>query len=248
MEGEQNYDFTGKRALVTGAGRGIGKAIAIALSQCRAETYALSKTKENLERLVSEHPSIHPVCVDLADWSATRAAVEALPPIDLLVNNAAILRNDSFFEMNPETFDSLMDVNVKAILNISQVVSKSLIERGKPGSIVNVSSIAGLCSFPTICTYSVTKGSLVTLSRLMAVSLGQYKIRVNCLNPTAVLTDMSKEAFQNDLTETALTSRTPLGRIGEVSDIVGPALFLLSDQSAMIHGSTTVVDGGYTIA
>jgi len=249
MERKFNYDFSGKRALVTGAGRGIGKGIAIALSQCGAETYALSKTKENLDRLVAEHPSIRPVCVDLADWSATRAAVEALPPIDLLINNAAILKSDSFFEMDPETFDSFMEVNVKAVVNVSQIVAKSLMKRDKPGAIVNVSSIAGLSAmFPSITTYSVTKGALTALSRLMAVNLGPHKIRVNCFNPTGSLTDMGKMAFHTEQLKESFKSRTPLGRFAEVSEFVGPVLYLLSDDATMIHGSSLVVDGGFTVA
>jgi len=232
---------------VTGAARGIGKGIAVALSQCGAEVYALSKTQENLDQLVAEYPTIHPVCVDVSDWSATRKAVEALPPIDLLVNNAGIAKNVTLFDVDLETFDNLMNVNLKAALNISQVVGKSLISRGKPGSIVNISSICGMIVLPAVGPYCVTKAALNMLTKVLAVDLGPHKIRVNSVNPTGAMTDMGKAAFYNDKLKDAMTSKTPLGRFAEVSEFVNPVLYLLSDDASMVHGITMLIDGGYTL-
>jgi len=198
MNNNFSYQFEGKRALVTGASRGIGKAIAIALSQSGAETYALSKTKEHLDTLIAECPSILPVCVDLSDWAETRKAVESLPPIDLLVNNAGVAKLMSFLNVQQEDIDTCFDVNVKAVINISQVVAESLISRGCPGSIVNISSQSSVRAGPDRTVYSASKGALDMITKVMALELGPHKIRVNSVNPTVVMTDMGIMAWSDD--------------------------------------------------
>jgi len=245
--GKVHYNFKGKRALVTGAGRGIGWDIAISLAKAGADTYALSVTKANLDKLVAEYPSIHPVCVDLADWEATRKAVEALPPIDLLVNNAAVAVSLSLLDTDPETFDNYISVNVKAALNVSQVVAKSLIARGKPGAIVNVSSICGVIAIKNLGIYCATKGALQMMSKVMAVELGKNQIRVNCVNPTLTLTDMGKNLFETEEKRNAIIDFTPLGRLAEVDEFVRPVLYLLSEDASMINGVQLLIDGGYTL-
>jgi len=247
MDKTFNYKFNGKKALVTGAGRGIGNAIAIALSQCGAETYALGKTQANLDALVAEHPSIRPVCVDLADWSATRKAVEALPPIDLLVNNAAVAKLDEFLDVTPEDIDISFEINVKAVINISQVVAKSLIARGIPGAIVNISSQSGIRALLDHTVYCATKGALDMTTKVMALELGPHKIRVNSVNPTVVMTDMGRKNWADETKRNGMLTRIPLCRFAEVSEVVGPVLYLLSDESSMVHGHFMMVDGGYTV-
>jgi len=242
-----SYKFDGKRALVTGAGRGIGNAIAIALAKCGAETYALAKTQANLDALVAECNSIHPVCVDLADWSATRKAVEALPPIDFLVNNAAVAKLDSFLDVTPEDIDISFEINVKAVINVSQVVAKSLISRGSGGSIVNVSSQSGKRALLDHTVYCATKGALDMTTKVMALELGPHKIRVNSVNPTVVMTDMGRKNWSDDTKRNGMLSRIPLSRFAEVSEVVGPVLYLLSDEASMVHGHFMMIDGGYTV-
>jgi len=242
------FKFDGKRALVTGAGRGIGRAIAIALAKNGAETYALGKTQKNLDDLVAECPSIRPICVDMSDWAATRLAVEGLAPIDLLVNNAAVSQLAPFLEVQPEHFDESFEVNVKAVINISQVVAKSLISRGSPGAIVNISSQASVRAFADHTIYCAAKGALDQLTRMMALELGPHQIRVNSINPTVVMTDMGRKHWDNDTIGGPMKAKIPLGRFAEVSDVVDPVLYLLSDSASMVHGAFLMVDGGFTVA
>jgi L-xylulose reductase len=247
MSSDITYHFNGKRALVTGAGRGIGRALAIELAKGGAETYALSKTKDNLDSLVKEYPSIHAVCVDLADWTATRQAVEALPPIDLLVNNAAIIAFEKFVDAKPEEFDDIMNINVKALMNVSQVVVKSMIARGAPGSIVNLSTQASIRAFDAHTIYSASKGAVDMVTRTMALELGPHQIRVNSVNPTVVLTDMGRHWDTKESGQQMKQTRIPLRRFAEEADIVGPILFLLTDAARMMTGAMVMVDGGLTI-
>jgi len=247
MATEVSFKFDGKRALVTGAGRGIGRAIAIALAKAGAETYALSKTQENLDSLVKECPSIHPVQVDLADWSATRQAVEKLPPIDFLVNNAGVVSREKFFDALPEEFDRVYDINVKSVLNVSQVVAKGMIDRGSPGSIVNISSLASVRAIEGRSIYGPSKAALDQLTRVMTLELGPHKIRVNCVNPTAVLTDLGRY-WETSPQGVMLKQRTPcMEHFFEVEDVVGPVLFLLSDAASMISGNILMADGGFSV-
>jgi len=242
------YNFEGKRALVTGAGRGIGRGIAIALAQAGAETYALSRTKKHIDQLVNEYPSIKPVCVDVSDWSATRLAVESLPPIDLLVNNAGAFQMAPFVDVKPEDFDQMFGVNVKSVLNVSQVVAKSMIARGSSGAIVNISSDAAVRAAHGLTVYCSTKGALDQMTRMMALELGPHKIRVNSVNPDVVRTDMSRPYWEDEASRTKAVSKIPLGRIIEVSEVVGPVMFLLSEEASMVHGAILMVDGGFTVA
>jgi L-xylulose reductase len=246
-EASFSFKFTGKRALVTGAGQGIGREIAIALAKAGAETYALSRTKKYLDELVVEYPSIKPVVVDLADWSAARLAIEALPPIDFLVNNAALFQQSALVDTKKEELDQLFEVNVKAVLNVSQVIAKSLIERGSPGSIVNISSAASMRGLKLCLTYCATKGALDQMTRVMALELGPHQIRVNSINPTSVKTELARPFWENESQIGPYRARIPLGRIAEVSDFIGPTLFLLSDASSMVNGTFLMVDGGLTV-
>jgi L-xylulose reductase len=242
-----SFKFTGKRALVTGGGAGIGRAIAIGLVKAGAETYALCKNQKYLDELVAEYPSIHPLCVDLSDWSAARLAVESLPPIDFLVNNAAVFKQSAFVETVPEQFDELYEVNVKAVLNVSQVVVKSLIARSSPGAIVNISSQASLRVLKMSSSYCASKGALDQLTRVMALELGPHKIRVNSVHPTTVKTETARPFWEDESQVGPMIERIPLGRIAEATEIAGPVLFLLSDAASMINGTFLTVDGGFTV-
>jgi len=240
--------FTGRRILVTGAGRGIGRDLckALAASIGNGKVFALSATKETLDSLVKECPpgTIHPICVDLADWAATRAEVSKILPIDGLVNNAAVAALDSFFNVKPEDFDKLFNVNVKAVINVSQVVGASMKKAGK-GSIVNLSSQASQAALQDHTVYCGTKGALDMVSKCMALELGPHNIRVNCVNPTVVLTDMGKLGWADPAKAGPMMAKIPMGKFAQVEDVVHPILFLLSDKSDMINGVTLPIDGGF---
>lgn len=238
--------FSNKRALVTGAGRGIGRELAKKLVLCGAEVVALSKTQANLDTLKAEVPSIHTVCVDLADWDKTKKAVEELGNIDLLVNNAGYGIINPFGTIGPEDFDRIFAVNVKAVINVSQVVAEGMKKKGKGGAIVNVSSQAGMVAFRDHAIYGASKGALDQLTRVMALELGPHQIRVNSVNPTVVLTDMAKVGWSDPVKAADMKSKIPLGRFCDPEQVVNAIIYLLSDKSDMINGAILPIDGGYT--
>ncbi|XP_028826572.1 L-xylulose reductase [Denticeps clupeoides] len=237
--------FANKRALVTGAGKGIGRATALALARCGAEVVGATRTQADLDSLLLECPSIKPVCVDLSDWEATDAVLKDIGPVDLLVNNAAFPALQPFLEVTPDMFDISFNTNVKAPLHVAQIVARGMKARGTGGSIVNVSSQASQCALKDHAVYCATKGALDMLTRVMALELGPYQIRVNSVNPTVVMTDMGRLGWSDPEKARTMTSRIPLGRFAEVEDVVNAILFLLSDKSAMTNGVTLPVDGGF---
>ncbi|CAL1680362.1 unnamed protein product [Lasius platythorax] len=240
-----NINFEGKRILVTGAGQGIGRELALRLSKYKGEVFALSKTEKNLDSLVTADPKIQPVCVDLRDWDATRKAIQNILPIDLLVNNAGVACLTPFLDATPEGFDLTFDVNVKAVLNVSQVVAKSMIERKSGGSIVNISSQAGQAALKDHAVYCASKGALDMLLKTMALELGPHNIRVNAVSPTVVMTEMGKLGWSDPQKAQEMISKIPLGRFAEVDEVVDPIIYLLSDRSSMINGACLLVDGGF---
>ncbi|CAL1282587.1 unnamed protein product [Larinioides sclopetarius] len=244
--------FAGKRALVTGAGRGIGKAIVIELVKEGAYVIALSRTKANLEKLKEEVPEIEIVSVDVKNWKETEDEVKKLGPIDLLVNNAGVISLQAVGSITEEEVDNCFAVNVKAVINISQIVAKGMIERKTGGAIVNISSQAAIIGLPNHATYCASKGAVDQVTKVLALELGSHKIRVNSVNPTVVLTDMGATAIKSygegKEVEDALKAKIPLGKFCEVNDVVKATLFLLSDEDAgMITGAQLPLDGGYII-
>ncbi|KAL2728009.1 L-xylulose reductase isoform X1 [Vespula maculifrons] len=237
--------FQGKRILVTGAGQGIGKDLALRLSKYKAEVIALSKTSEHLKKLLIEDPKIIPVCVNLRDWKATRKAIENVLPIDLLVNNAGVGHVSSFFDATPEDFDLVFDVNVKAIMNVSQVVAKNMIERNVAGSIVNISSQASQAALKDHTIYCSSKGAVDMLTKMMALELGPHQIRVNAVNPTVVLTEMGRLGWSDKDKASNMISKIPMARFAEIDEVVDAIVYLLSERSSMINGVTLPVDGGF---
>ncbi|XP_068834131.1 L-xylulose reductase-like [Capricornis sumatraensis] len=185
------------------------------------------------------------VCVDLADWEATEQALGGVGPVDLLVNNAAVAFLQPFLEVTKEAYDMSFNVNLRAVIQVSQIVARGLIARGAPGVIVNVSSQASQRGLTNHSVYCSTKGALDILTKVMAVELGPHKIRVNAVNPTVVMTPMGQAAWSDPQKAKAMLDRIPLGRFAEMENVVDTVLFLLSDRSSMTTGSTVPVDGGF---
>ncbi|KAM3964545.1 L-xylulose reductase-like [Aphomia sociella] len=237
--------FKGKRILVTGAGQGIGRGIAIELWRAGANIVALSRTRSHLEKLQSEYPSIDIVDVDVADWEKTREVVESLGHFDALVNNAAVAICEPFLECTRSSFDILFDVNVKAVLNISQVVARKMVENKTHGAIVNISSQASLAALKDHTIYSASKAALDGMTRAMALELGPHGIRVNAVNPTVIMTEMAKVGWSEPTRANEMLSKIPLNRFGEVSEVVNAVVFLLSEKASMINGVLLPIDGGF---
>lgn len=238
-------NFVSKKALVTGAGKGIGRDICKALFNGGAEVYALSRTKSDLDSLVAEMPGIHPICADMLNLKDTVAALEALGGIQLLVNNAGFVVLESFLEVTEESYDKIMDINLKAALFLSQSIAKKMIAEGKGGSIVNISSQASQVALKDHTVYCASKGALDQLTRMMALELGPHNIRTNAVNPTVVWTDMARKAWSDPVKSGEMLSKIPMKRFAEVKDVVNAVMYLLSDKSDMINGVTLPIDGGF---
>lgn len=239
-----DISFHGKRALVTGAGKGIGRALVKALAAGGADTVAVSRTQADLDSLKAEVPTIHTIQVDLTDWKATQEAISAICPVDLLVNNAAIGRSRPLEDIEPNTFQDLLDINLKAVVNVSQLVAKTMVDRGKGGAIVNVSSQASQMALWGHIEYAASKAAVDSITRVMALELGPHQIRVNAINPTVIMTEMSKKYWSVPERRDPMLAKIPMGKFGEVKDVVHPILYLLSDKADMITGITLPVDGG----
>jgi len=236
------YSFKGKKVLVTGAGRGIGKDLVKALVKEEAIVYALSKNPDNLIALEKECPGVKTINCDLSDWMATEKALENLEVMDHLVNNAGVASRELLSESTEEVFDKTFNVNVKSIINVTKIISNKMIAAKKEGSIVNVSSCSAVKATIGLMTYCATKAAVDMLTKCMAMELAPHKIRVMSVNPTIVVTDMGidlwkgqMEQFKNDL---------PLGDFPTTETCTNAILFLLSDLSKFSTGTPLFLDSG----
>lgn len=237
-------DFSGKNILVTG-GSGIGRAVCLALANANANVYVISRTPATLESLTAENAKIRTKCLDISDYSGVSDYVTSLPPLDGLVNNAAIAVIKPFLEVTPQDYYTQMEVNLKACYFVAQSVARNMVTHQTAGSIVHLSSQASLASLRDHSLYGMSKAGLDNLAKNMALELGCHGIRVNCVNPTVVMTPMGRGNWSDPAKAKAMLDNIPLGRFAEVEEVVGPILFLLSGSSSMINGTTVPVDGGF---
>ncbi len=239
-------DFTGKRVIVTGAGKGIGRVVAEILTARGAKVVALTRSAADVDALRKDL-GCDAIQVDLADAEATRAAARQAIPADLLVNCAGTTELQPFLETTVEAFDHLMAVNTRAPMIVAQEYARERIAAGKTGAIVNVSSVASFIGIPDHAAYCASKGGLDGLTRVMAKELAPKGIRVNAVNPTVTLTPMAVKAWSDPDKAAGMLNRIPVGRFAESSDIAEVILFLLSDEAAMVNGLAMPVDGGFMI-
>jgi len=183
--------------------------------------------------------------VDLENVEETRKAVQSIGDIDLLVNNAGIFIGQSFLDTTPEAFDKTIAVNTRSVLIVSQIFAKKLIERKKPGAIVNISSQASVIALQNHTSYCASKGALDQLTRVMALELAPHNIRVNSVNPNVIVTPMSQHWLKPENAEPML-AKIPMHKFGTPHDVSSAVTFLLSDHASFITGSMLMIDGGYT--
>ena len=234
----------GRRALVTGAGKGIGREVVRRLVADGASVVALSRSARDLESLSAE-TGCETIAVDLEDLERSAAAVSRALPIDLLVNNAAITGLEPALETSMANFTTVLTVNTMAPLRLAQLVAGDLIRRGQGGAIVNVSSIAASMGVPDHAAYCASKGALDALTRVLAVELGPRGIRANTVNPVITMTPMGRQAWSDPHKAAMVLGRIPLGRFCESADIASVISFLLGDGAAMINGVSINIDGGF---
>ena len=246
-----SFDLTGKRALVTGASRGIGRAIAVAYARSGADVAVLARNADLLAEVAGEISDLGRTSVvapaDVLDPEATRAAVSAaideLGGLDILVNNAG---GNSFSipvaQMRTSGWEKTMRLNVDSILHITQEALPSLGDGG--GSIINVSSVAGLRGAPTMAHYGAAKAALISLTQSLAIETAWMGVRVNALVPGWIDTDLTDFLRASDEAERGTLSRVPMQRWGRADEIAEPAVFLASSASSFMTGQVLVVDGG----
>jgi NAD(P)-dependent dehydrogenase (short-subunit alcohol dehydrogenase family) len=208
---------------------------------------ALTRSADDVEALRAEL-GCKAIQVDLANPEVTRKAAVAALPADLLVNCAGTTELQPFLDTTVEVFDSLIAVNTRAPMIVSQEYARALIAKGQKGAIINVSSVASFVGIPDHAAYCASKGGLDGLTRVMAKELAPKGIRVNAVNPTVTLTPMAVKAWNDPAKAAGMLNRIPVGRFAEASDICEVILFLLSDEAAMVNGISMPVDGGYMIA
>jgi NAD(P)-dependent dehydrogenase (short-subunit alcohol dehydrogenase family) len=246
--------LTGKVAIVTGGGRGIGKAITRRLAGAGASVVIASRKMENLEATAQESADLPGKVVPMTchvgriqDIEKLVRQTEAkLGPVDILVNNSATnIHQGPALEITDEMLDKMVEINVKSAVRLVRLTAPKMIER-KSGSIINIVSIAGLRPQPGGLLYSFTKAGLIMITRSWAHEFGPSNVRVNAIAPGLVQTDFSAWFWQNELHREAIEATTPLRRIGQPDEIGGIALYLASDEASFVTGQVFVVDGGST--
>ena len=243
---QEQQDFAGKSVLVTGAGKGIGRSIVKMLAARGASVVAISRTAADLESLATE-TGCRTLTADLADAEATRKAAMDAQPVDCLVNCAGFTILESVLDVSVESFDTLMAINARSALIMTQEYAKTRIAAGKGGAVVNVSSMSAFTGFIDHAAYCASKGALDAMSRVMANELGRKGIRVNCVNPAVTLTDMARKAWSDPAKSTPFLARMPLGRFIEPEEVAEVVLFLLSDRASMVNGISMPIDAGFQI-
>ncbi|MEI5678784.1 MULTISPECIES: SDR family NAD(P)-dependent oxidoreductase [unclassified Mesorhizobium] len=247
--------LTGKTAIVTGAAGGIGLAIAQRFLHDGARVMIADVDHEKGEKAERDLAKLGKVQFVKADvgkrldiHNLVAATIDAFGDIDILVNNAGIVHGADFLDLKEEDFDRVLQVNLKGSFLAGQAVAKYMVEKvgngGSPGSIVNMSSINAVLAIANQLPYSVSKGGVNQLTRVMALSLAPYGIRVNAIGPGSIMTDMLSSVNNDAEAKNRILSRTPMGRVGEPSEIAAIAAFLAGDDASYITGQTIYADGG----
>jgi NAD(P)-dependent dehydrogenase (short-subunit alcohol dehydrogenase family) len=238
--------LAGRRVIVTGAARGIGAEIARTYRREGADVAVLDLPSDQLKAVAHEVEG-HAVAVDLTDaaaaTAATTEAIELLGGVDVLVNNAGILRMAPLLEMTIDNWDETFAVNVRAMFLTTQAVARQMITQGGGGVIVNMASMGGKLGSPNQAHYAASKAAVIALTRVAAMELGEHQIRVNCICPGYVLTEMGAATRTPEMVA-AWSSKSPLGRLAEPRDVANMALFLASDEAGYCTGQAMNVSGG----
>ena len=250
----KKYNLKNKYALVTGAGKGLGRACAIALAEAGCNLIIVSRTKKDLDGVSKIVKKLKVKCksyaCDVTNYNEIKNIINKQTRIDILVNNAGNNIPEHFTKVKTKNMEYLVKVNTIATFNIAQLCAIKMMKlknrKKVGGSIINMSSQMGHVGGPIRSVYNMNKWGLEGLTKGMAVDLAKYNIRVNAVAPTFVVTPMTKKFLKNKKFKKETLNNIPLGRFAEMSEIASTVVFLASDAASMIHGTSILVDGGWT--
>ena len=247
----QKINLRKKYALVTGAGKGLGRACSIALAEAGATIIALSRTQSDLNKLEKDIKKVKgkilKIQCDVMNYQDLKEKLNKVKIIDILVNNAGTNIPEPFEKIKQSSMNYLVDLNLKAAFNVAQLVVKKMTKNKKrPGSIINMSSQMGHVGMSGRNVYNMTKFGLEGLTKGMGVELAKKNIRVNSVAPTFVETPMVKKFFRNNKFKKLVLEKIPMGKVASESDIATTVCFLASSASSMITGTSIIIDGGWT--
>lgn len=245
-----SFKLNGKRALISGASSGIGMGCALALAEYGANVTLVSRNKKKLLEvdgyIKSKGWSSQVLSLDISDVEKTSRTISELPYFDILLNSAGQARHSAAVNTNKKDFDAIIDINLRAAYFLTQVVAKGLIKAKKPGSLINVSSQMAHVGGLERSVYCASKAAVEGFTKSMAIEFGKKGIRVNTICPTFIMTPLTQPTFDIPQKKAWVIEKIKLGRVGEIEDIMGAAVFLASDASSLITGTSIMVDGGWT--
>lgn len=237
-------NFEGKTVIITGAGKGIGRACAQIMAARGARIIAMARTKTDLAALSAEFGATG-IEVDLSDNAAARAAMKEVGTADFLINCAGTNVLESVLDMTEAGYEAVMGINLRAALICAQEFARARVNAGGGGAIINVTSIAGHRGFQDHMAYAASKAGLEGATRVMAKELGPYGIRVNAVAPTVTMTELAAAAWSDPAKKDPMMVRHPLGRFAEVEDVARTIAMLLSDDAPVVTGAVLPIDGGF---
>lgn len=245
-----SFRLDGRRALVAGASSGIGLACAAALADAGAAVTLAARRANALEAAAREirdaGGAAETLALDVADVAATRAALDARAPFDVLVNAAGLARHGPAARTTPEDFDAVAAVNIRGAYFLAQAVAARLIAEARPGSLIQISSQMGHVGGTDRAVYCATKHAVEGFTKAMAMEWGPAGVRVNTVCPTFILTDLTRPTFEDPARRAWIEDKIKLGRVGRVEDVTGAVVWLASEASALVTGTAVRVDGGWT--
>lgn len=245
-----SFSLAGKRALVTGASSGIGLASAAALAEAGADVTLVARSSSKLEVVVRafEAKGWHsaPLTLDISDIETMQNVVSRMAPHDILVNSAGLALHGPAVETEPEEFDEVYALNVRGAYFLTQSVARMLIAAKRPGSLINISSQMAHVGGQDRAVYCASKFAMEGFTKSMAIEWGRLGIRVNTISPTFIKTPLTEQTFSRPERQAWIEEKIKLGRIGELEDVMGAVLYLASDASSLVTGTSVIIDGGWT--